>query len=935
LIANWPIRRKLLAILVLPVVAAAAVGGFRVSGLLMEAERAGEDAILSEAQASAADLGRALAVEQLVAIADLLGVTGGGSQWGTVGELRVASDEAVARTRSDLARIDDPSDAVVTRARSLSSALERLASVRGQIDRSAAEAVDPVEIARSYTAAARAAVQLGNVVSAGVVREEVQSRAATTQTLASASRYTAMQDALVLIALSRPDAAPGLAGELRAAEVARLGALSSFATTARSEDQLALDQARTGDAGAGREQALRGLQAWLAEIATAGVPGPGLQPAAARLPLPAGIEDWPGTAAAAGAAVDDVRRTIADDQVSIAIEARDDTRERAVVDAGLVLVLLGLGLAFTAVVARQIVRPLQVLQDEAMDLAGTRLPEAISRVHEGGRHEATGLLHPVAVDTTEETGRVARAIDAVGAEALRLAGEQEETRRSVNQVFANLSRRSQSLVERQLQLIERLENRDVAPDQLSELFTLDHLATRMRRNNDNLLVLAGGESSRALGRPQSLLDIARAAISEIEQYGRIDLHQVPSVTLHAAASRDLIHLLAELLDNATSFSDPRTTVTVTASGSDSRGVTVEIIDSGVGIPPEDLDAFNEKLSDPPEVDPAVPRQMGLFVVSRLAARHGFVVRLHHAAIGLVATTLLPWAVIAATVSVPSSRTSPPDSQGSGLAPGLSGPWVSAYPGRLPAEPPPAPLSIRSAPAAEEADPDRPADPVVALNGSANPPVAPTAASRPLSPPSAATPRDHTAEPDAVEDHDGSSTTPAAGAAIETTPAETPMFFEVSAWFQAQRGHDLDAAPLCRPPVTHDPVPSRTPSPVPVPVPVPGVPTSSEAFATAADDGWRAAARPAVTADVAEVTTAGLPRRVPRARLIPGSVTTASGSERVARRDPARVQGRLGDYQRGLRRARARAHERRDEETGPQPGSASAPTTAGDRDDVDA
>ncbi len=185
----------------------------------------------------------------------------------------------------------------------------------------------------------------------------------------------------------------------------------------------------------------------------------------------------------------------------------------------------------------------------------------------------------------DEIGQVAAAFDDVHREAVRLAAEQALLRGNVNAMFTNLSRRSQGLIQRQLSLISELESREADPDQLSSLFKLDHLATRMRRNGENLLVLAGEEPGRRWTRPVPLVDVLRAAASEVEQYERIELASVPTTEVAGRVVNDLVHLLAELLENATSFSSPQTKVKVTGHALPDGRVLIEIHDTGIGLSP--------------------------------------------------------------------------------------------------------------------------------------------------------------------------------------------------------------------------------------------------------------------------------------------------------------------------------------------------------------
>ncbi len=311
-----------------------------------------------------------------------------------------------------------------------------------------------------------------------------------------------------------------------------------------------------------------------------------------------------------------------------------------------VLVLLVLALILTMIVGRSMVRPLRRLRAGALDVAGIRLPETVRRMSEADSEVAPTDVEPIDVDSLDEIGEVARAFDQVHREALRLAANEAALRGNVNAMFVNLSRRSQSLVERQIKLIDELEQGEQDPERLGNLFQMDHLATRMRRNSENLLVLAGHESARRWNQPVPLVDVLRAAVSEIEQYERVTLNVQPGIAVRGPAVNDVVHLIAELAENATSFSSADTPVNVSGHLLNSGGVLLDISDLGVGMGGEEMAHANWRLDNPPVVDVAVSRRMGLFVVARLAARHGIRVRLRPASgVGLTALVWLPDEVV--------------------------------------------------------------------------------------------------------------------------------------------------------------------------------------------------------------------------------------------------------------------------------------------------
>jgi signal transduction histidine kinase len=358
---------------------------------------------------------------------------------------------------------------------------------------------------------------------------------------------------------------------------------------------------------------------------------------------PTTADDWYGTMTAAiEYQIGPVQQQLVASVISRAAALRKNAITAAAEGAAIVVFILLLASLFTIVIARSMVGPLRRLRTGALQIARRRLPETVQRMSETDGEGVSLEVEPINVDSTDEIGEVARAFDQVHREALRLAANEAALRGNVNAMFVNLSRRSQSLVERQLRLIDDLEQGEQDAERLSSLFQMDHLATRMRRNSENLLVLAGHEEARRWNQPVALVDVLRAALSEIEHYERVTLNVQPGIAVRGQAVSDVVHLTAELVENATSFSAAEMPVTIAGHLLSSGGVLLEITDQGVGMGSEEMAHANWRLDNPPAVDVAVSRRMGLFVVARLAAKHGIRVRLRPAAPGgLTALVWLP------------------------------------------------------------------------------------------------------------------------------------------------------------------------------------------------------------------------------------------------------------------------------------------------------
>lgn len=328
-----------------------------------------------------------------------------------------------------------------------------------------------------------------------------------------------------------------------------------------------------------------------------------------------------------------------------------EARGQVLRDVAIVVVTLLAGLALALAVARSLVVPVRRLRRDALQVAHDDLPAELAVVRQGG---ATPEIVPVDVQTTEEIGQLARAVDDMHRQALHLAADQARLRLQISSMFETLSRRSQSLVEQQLTLIEDLERDEDDSGRLQSLFRLDHLATRMRRNGDNLLVLAGTALRRGHLPPVPLSDMLWSAVSQVEDYQRVEIGSVPDGIVAGEPAVDIEHLLAELIDNSLRYSPPSTPVAVSVNRAVDGGYLIEITDRGLGMSGDDLTAINERLASGGEVTIETARRMGLFVVGRLAKRHTITVSLRRT------SSMSHQSGITAGVHLPGSLVSPAD-----------------------------------------------------------------------------------------------------------------------------------------------------------------------------------------------------------------------------------------------------------------------------------
>jgi len=338
----------------------------------------------------------------------------------------------------------------------------------------------------------------------------------------------------------------------------------------------------------------------------------------------------------------------------------------------LMITITAFALVSASILSRAISGPLNRLTREARKVADVQLPALLETLRDPASADHLPAVEPLPTSTNrDEIGDLSRAFDAIQHAAVGVAAEQSVLlRKGIGELFVNLARRNQSLLDRQIGLLDDLENSETDPDALGQLFRLDHLATRMRRNAESLLVLAGVDSPRRWAQVMPLVDVLKAATGEVEDYSRVTIHTLPIVGVQGLVAADLAHLVAELLDNATQFSPPTSRVEVHGRMTEGSCV-LEVRDTGIGMNPDQLAEANRTLHAPPVNGLALSRSLGFIVVGRLAERHGVTVTLERGESGgVVARVVVPASVLGETVPANSVDAGP-----STAAPATAAPWA--------------------------------------------------------------------------------------------------------------------------------------------------------------------------------------------------------------------------------------------------------------------
>ena len=531
-----------------------------------------------------------------------------------------------------------------------------------------------------------------------------------------------------------------------------------------------------------------------------------------------------------------------------------------------IIIVLMLASWFTILAARSVLHPLNRLRVGAVKMSRAELPDAARRGTENNGDGGPPDSELINIDSSDEIGQIARAVDQMRREMLRLSASETGVRGNLDAMCVNLSQRSQSLAERQMRLIQSLEQGERDRNRLASLFKMNHIAARMHRNSQNLLIVAGRDLATSWNQPVALVNVINAAMSEIEEYERVSLNAQPDIAVRGPAVNDVVHLLAELIENATSFSAAEMSVEISGQLLSSGGVLVDVTDRGVGMSAKEMAYANWQLENQSAKEINILKWMGLFVVARLAARHGIRVRLQQAeAGGLTALVWLPDEVVEYQSSAAAPRLdrfgdagSRPDSREA----------AAVYPGH------------RDTPLARRLKSDADRVPAVSRPG-------------PRLPAAMGEYPGASGQPDQVFGHEAAGditkrTLPAGRSSddgnVVVPPAEDPEQTRRLPIFDAVESNWFSG---------NSKAPGRSGSTA----------AAGSGWVSPADEGWRVAQTVDSPSSGGE-TAAGLPRRSPNANLIPGAIPSTQPA--LPNRSATAARDRLAGFQRGVTEGRAAA-----------------------------
>ncbi|TDB85431.1 HAMP domain-containing protein [Actinomadura sp. KC216] len=561
---------------------------------------------------------------------------------------RVGAMEASFRRTATSAEARDAAEPETERRLAVAlKALDTLPTLRAQVDAGSAA---PLDVINAYSTVLDEVIKVFNgLVTVNDVAILTQGRALIS--LGNARASMLRQDSLVTAAMARN-------GRLTPAEHT---AFVQWAAEGRREFDSGLADLNAEIRGPLEQLAASdGFQRYrAAEAAIVGARGDRLPPEAADWQATTQLlsQAWAQKVTQASLALNEMAKPIGDRIIL-----------RLVLAGGFGLLAVVVSIVLSLLAARSLSRELRGLQRAALHLAEDRLPGVVARLRRGEEVDVDAEVPPLVIGRTKEVARVGDAFTRVQRTAIDTAVRESYLRQGISRVFLNVAWRNQSLLHRQLRMLDEMERSASDPKALEDLFRLDHLTTRMRRHAEGLVILSGTSPGRGWSRPVHVEDVLRAAVSEVEDYTRVE---VVVVTGQAAvigeAVADIIHLLAELIENATVFSPAPTEVLVRGEMG-ANGFAVDVIDRGIGLDQSELDALNLRLSRPPEFDLAVTDRLGLFVVARLAGRHGIRVALQPSLYGGVSAVVLIPRELIVDADQPEDEDVPAAARGSAPAP---------------------------------------------------------------------------------------------------------------------------------------------------------------------------------------------------------------------------------------------------------------------------
>jgi len=634
---DWSVSWRLMAVAIIAILVALTLGGARVAATTASTAAFNQVTQLAVLGQRVTVLAQALEDER----DQIAGFIAAGRP--PAGE--AAIDNAEARTNAAAAQVSSAAKGIrqgfpaATQAK-VTTVLDRVADLRGLREAAVGTRLPSLPVITDYSAALDDLFSLNDEIAQGNASPTVADSVRALGDLSRLEEAASRQRALLFAALTEGHFEPGAFADLINAQSAEAGYLQEFQTTATPALQQAYNDTVTN------------TQVDAAQLIEQRVIAIG-SPQTDGLGLPAGSppQQWYTDMTGMLTPIRAVEAQLTGSIITQSQALDAGPRRSALITIAFTIAVLIFVLAVTAVVARSLVLPLRRLKSGALEIANFSLPARVRELTDRPDVEPNLDVQPISVQSADEIGEVARAFDQVHAEALRLAGNEAILRRNVSAMFVSLSHRSQSAIERLSRMITSTTGHVADNELRSELAAMDRLLVQMRRNCENLLVLAGYETVRKWTGPVTLADVARAAAAGIDPSRRLSVTSAPGLAVVGYAATDVTHLFAELLENAANFSPPGALIAFTAAESPSGGFQIDIVDGGLGMTQERLDEMNARLADPPVADALVSRHMGLFAVAHLAARHGAEVRLLPAAVGTVAQVWLPGDITAGGTAV--------------------------------------------------------------------------------------------------------------------------------------------------------------------------------------------------------------------------------------------------------------------------------------------